>query len=101
MTYWLFGTIICTTLFVLTRYTNLNVLEKVTEFQKSPNISKVDVIPVVDDTRVKDNKGIGNVQKTNELHRTDAVSILNEILTRASTAASKNKLQQKFEQSTF
>ncbi|XP_031629088.1 sensory neuron membrane protein 1-like, partial [Contarinia nasturtii] len=103
MTYWLLATIGCTTIFLLTRYTDINVLEKDALFTRSPQISKIGpIVTMVSEQPLKDFNGVEANEKDqhdkNCLPKTDAVLLVNEIVTRATSAANKGHLQNDFDQ---
>lgn len=110
LTYWLFGTVICTTLFVLHRYTNVNIFEEEEQsmFTKSPSQSKVGVvtnaserIPPIENNDLKtieekDDDVNLNEQDASNASQTGAVILLNEIVTKAASAANNRRLQNDF-----
>lgn len=114
-TYWLTGTIICTTLFLLSRMTHVKIFEDEQNlFNKSPNLSKIGAIKstnevptneVPNNEPAKENNGLKTVNENevvaNELDmngvpRTGAVLLLNEIVTKAASAANNSRLQKDF-----
>ncbi|XP_055302266.1 sensory neuron membrane protein 1-like [Sitodiplosis mosellana] len=108
LTYWLFGTIICTTLFVLSRYANVNIFEEgQSVFMKSPNLSKIGAITTASELSDKVNDGLKTIDEkdadvnvngedTNSHSKNGAVILLNEIVTKAASAANKSRLQTDF-----
>lgn len=101
MIYFLLATIVCSVIFILTRYTNINVLEKDTMFTRSPHMTKVEPITMVSEQPPKDCNSVevngkGEHEK-NGFPKTDAVLLLNEIMTRATKNAT-NGLQNEFKQ---
>lgn len=107
MTYWLFGTVICSTIYFLERFTNISVVAEEKTFTKSSNsIAKVVPITTVSETIRIDN-GIevitfkkdvnGNGNETNGTAKASAELLLSEVVTEATKAANKSQLQNDFE----
>lgn len=108
MCYWLLATIISITIFILKRFTNVNIFEKENEiFKKSPNISKLGVITVVGTAIKKDTetktKGKENIDANengiDSASQAGATILLNEIIRQAVSANhNKNQLHTNFDQ---
>lgn len=110
--YWLPSTIICTTLFVLSRFTNVSIFEVDQNiFSKSPNLSKIGAITKVKENEVRNEENVSPAQeknvKNNEKNdvkdldangvpETGAVLLLNEIVSKAASAANNSRLQSDF-----
>lgn len=99
MTYWLFGTIICSTIYLLDRFTNVNVIEEEKTFTKSPNsIAKVEPIMVISElTHIEDafdekteKIAVESEYDINGISKS-AVVLLSEVVTEATKAANKNQ----------
>lgn len=113
MTYWLLGTVVCTTLFILSRSNNVNIFEEEPNcFTRSPNLSKIGAITIANEPPVKENNGLKTIDEnyvnadtnadvddtdTTDISKTGAVLLLDEIVTKAASAASNSrKLQNDF-----
>lgn len=106
MTFGLFGTIICLTLFLLKRYTDVDIFEEEKAFITSSNaIPKIITVAKTNETASKTNKGIilnssekgkidGNGAKINGAANANAMLLLNEVVTEATKATNKNNLQE-------
>lgn len=106
MTYWLLGTIISTTLFILTRFTSFKILEEEDDamFKKSPNLAKLGVMTVANSAVQNGNEmspngkeselnDTQNAKNTNNIHE-GATLLLKELVSEAASAAiNKSKLQ--------
>lgn len=100
MTYWLLGTIICTTLFILTRFTSFQILEEQDDsmFKKSPNLAKLGVMTVAKSATIKLNSIDSNGKDNADAVQNGAKLLLDEIVTKAASAAiNKSQLQMDFE----
>lgn len=110
--YWLPGMVICTTLFVLSRSTHVNIFEEQPGlsprsgfFTKSPNLSKIGAT-TANESPAKENKGLKTIyEKDADTHGLEtngvpksagAVLLLNEIVTKAASAANNSRLQRDF-----
>lgn len=106
MTFGLFGTIICSTLFVLKRYTNVDIFEEETTFIPSSNaISKIISVAKAKETASKTNRGTilnlrekRNGEMINGAANANAMLMLSEVVTEATKAANTNNLQRDLHQ---
>lgn len=101
MTYWLFGTVICSTLYFLDRFTNVNIIEEEKTFQRSPNmISKVAPITTVSEITQIENIIEFGVKLGEKEHNgnENGVFLLKEVVTEATKVANKSQLQKDFDQ---
>lgn len=105
MTYWLFGTVICSTIYILERFTNISIVEEEKTFTKSPNsIAKVVPITTVSEsTQIDDGIEVISFEKdangngTNGVSKARAELLLSEVVTEATKAANRSQLQKDFE----
>lgn len=107
MTYWLFGTVICSTIYILERFTNISIVEEEKTFTKSPNsIAKVVPITTVSEsTQIDDGIEVISFEKdvnengngTNGVSKASAELLLSEVVTEATKAANRSQLQKDFE----
>lgn len=108
--YWLPSTIICTTLFVLSRFTNVNIFEENQNiFNKSANLSRIGAITTVKENEVKNEeiesptqeKNVTVNEKNDDVKELDAngvpgtsaVLFLNCSISKAANAANNSPLQ--------
>lgn len=101
ITYWLFGTIICSTIYFLNRFTNVDVIEEEKTFTKSPNsIAKTEPIMVISElTQIEDafdekteKIAVENEYDINGISKS-AVVLFSEVVTEATKAANTSELQ--------
>lgn len=105
MTFGLIGTIVCLTVFVLSRYTNIDVIEEEKAFTKSPQlISTLGTIKMVGQVTSKLNNGTEKKLKENSPDVNDdsvvpsmgTVLLVEEIVSKAASAANKGHSLQQF-----
>lgn len=95
MTVGLFGTVICSILFILKRFTNFNIIEEETAFIRSSNAPKIISVAVASETDKK--IALKALGKANEIENSmngvanaNAMILLSEVVESATKAANKN-----------
>lgn len=95
MTVGLFGTLICSILFLLKRFTNVNIIEEEKAFVASSNTPKI--IPVAVASKTDEGIVLKALEKANEIEKSmngvgnaNAMILLSEVVESASKAANKN-----------
>lgn len=101
MTYGLIGTIICSTVFILNRYTDIDVLEEEKAFTKSPHListlGSIKMVASIEDNGIDKKLKRNGTDKINKDTKGDpsiaAVLLVSEVVTEAASAANKIRLQ--------
>lgn len=105
MTYGLIGTVICTTVYILNRFTDIDVLEEEKAFTKSPHListlGSIKMVASIEDNRIDKKLKRNGTDKKNEDTNGDpsiaAVLLVSEVVTKAASAANKIRLQRNFD----